>query len=114
VPRRRKQEMLISQRPTLSEEVLADNGPVHHRTAGARLRLHPRQLAAGARAVVHPGRGGHQHPHRRCAARVHHRSGVKEDVTDIILNPRAWSCPPRRTSRSPCTAQAGPGCGHRR
>ena len=29
--------------------------------------------------------------------------GVKEDVTDIILNLKELVCPPRRTSRSPCT-----------
>ena len=80
--------MLIAQRPTLSEEIrrrvpLA----VRHRAAGARLRLHARQLAASHPAVLDPGCLGHQHQGRHRAARVLHRStGVKEDVTEIILN----------------------------
>jgi hypothetical protein len=48
---------------------------VRHRAARARLRLHPRQLAAPHPAVVDPGRSGHEHPHRRRAARVLDRPG---------------------------------------
>ena len=49
---------------------------VRHRAARARLRLHPRQLPAPHPAVLDPGRRRHQHPDRRRAARVHHRSPV--------------------------------------
>ena len=67
--------MLISQRPTLTEEVVADNRsrfvieplePGFGYTLGNSLR---RTLLSS-----HPRRGRHQHPHRRRAARVHHRA----------------------------------------
>jgi hypothetical protein len=66
--------MLIASAPPSRRRVgRRDPLPVRHRAAGAGLRLHARQLAAPHAAVVHPGRGGHQHPDRRRAARVHHR-----------------------------------------
>ena len=79
--------MLISQRPTLSRrghcrEPLA----VRHRAPRARLRLHPRQLAAPHAAVVDPGRSVTS---IRIDGVLHEFTtvpGVKEDVTDIILN----------------------------
>src|SRR5699024_8904626 len=46
----------------------------------------PRQLPAPHAAVLHPRRRGHLDPHRRRAARVQHRPGVKEDITEVILN----------------------------
>ena len=68
--------MLISQRPTLTEDIGRRHPlPVRHRAAGAGLRLHAGQLAPAHPALLHPGGGRHQHPHRRRAARVHHRAG---------------------------------------
>ena len=97
--------MLISQRPTLTEEVdRREPVPVRHRAAGARLRLHPRQLASAHAAVVHPRRGRHQHPHRRRAARVHHRPRGEGGRHRHHPEPQGLVVSaPRRTSRSPCT-----------
>ena len=79
--------MLISQRPTLSRRgPRRESLSVRHRAVGARIRLHPWQFASAHAAVVDSRCGRHQHSHRRRAARIHHGPGVKEDVTDIILN----------------------------
>ena len=73
--RGKENPMLIAQRPSLGEEQVGDyRSRFIDRAARAGLRLHDRQLAPAHPAVLHPGRGGHQHPDRGRAARVHHRA----------------------------------------
>ena len=74
---------------------------VRHRAARARLRLHARQLAAPHPALLDPGRGRHQHPDRRRAARVHHRRRASRKTSPTSSSTsRSWSSPPSTTSRS--------------
>ena len=61
--------------------------PVHNRPAGARIRLHARQQPASHAPVQHPRCRRHQRRASRGSCTSSPRfEGVKEDVTDIILN----------------------------
>ena len=85
--------MLISQRPALTEEILASNRskftieplePGFGYTLGNSLRRTLLSSIPGA-AVTSIRIDGVLHEFTTVA-------GVKEDVTDIILNIKAWSC----------------------
>ncbi len=93
--------MLISQRPTPSEDALTDNRSqfvIELLELG--FGLHPGQFAASHFVVV-----DFERPPafaRWCTARITTVPGVKEDVTEI--NPESQDLrETRRTSRSPCT-----------
>ena len=64
----------------------ADLRQVRRRAARARLRHHPRQLAAADPAVLAPGRGHHGGQIEGVLHEFSTIPGVVEDVTDIILN----------------------------
>ena len=79
--------MLISQRPTLSEEVIAEDRSqfiIEPLEPGFGYTLW--QFAAPHVAVIDPRCRRDEHPHRWSAARIHHGAWGQEDVTDIILN----------------------------
>ena len=69
------------------EEPHADVRQVRRRAARARLRHDDRQRAAARAAVVAAGRGDHRGADRRRRCTSSPRCpGVREDVTDIVLN----------------------------
>ena len=103
--------MLIAQRPTLSEEVVGDDRsrftieplePGFGYTLGNSLRRTLLSSIPGA-AVTSIKIDGNLHEFSTIL-------GVVEDVTEIILNLKAWSSPPRRTSGHHVPAQGRTGC----
>jgi len=109
--------MLISQRPTLAEEIKAENrSQFVIEAAGARIRLHPWQLASAHAAVVDPRRSGSPASASTSASTNSTTvPGVKEDVTDIILNLKGLVVSSEEDEpRHDVPAQAGPRCGQTR
>ncbi len=77
---------------------------VRHRAAGARLRLHARQLAASYPAVLDPGCLGHQHQDRHASSTSSRPSRASRKTSPRSSSTsRASSSPRSTTSRSPCT-----------
>ena len=96
--------MLIAQRPSLTEDVVDD--------FRSRFVVEPLEPGVGytlgnsLRRTLLSSIPGASVTSIRIDGVLHEFTtvpGVKEDVTELILNLRNWSFRPRTTSRSPCT-----------
>jgi DNA-directed RNA polymerase subunit alpha len=78
--------VLIAQRPILTEEVISEAARGSSSSPWSPASATPSATPCAARSCRASPARRHEHPRRRRAARVHDVPGVKEDVTEIILN----------------------------